>query len=93
MSGVQIYTEAVKVIKEAILQSQYRAASIANKEQLSLYYGIGRYVSENSRKGFGGKEQLKPSVNNYRKNYRDFVDFLQRISNLCVNSMRLGVMI
>ncbi len=52
MSGVQIYTEAVKVIKEAILQSQYRAASIANKEQLSLYYGIGRYVSENSRKGF-----------------------------------------
>ena len=42
MSNIQIYTEAVRVIKKAILQSQYRATSIVNKEQLSLYYGIGR---------------------------------------------------
>lgn len=59
MSGLQTYTEAVRVIKEAILQSQYRAASLANKEQLSLYYGIGRYVSENSRKGFWGKGAIE----------------------------------
>ena len=59
MSGVQIYTEAVRVIKEAILRSQYRAASSANKEQLSLYYGIGRYVSKNSRKGFWGKGAIE----------------------------------
>ena len=45
----QNYREAVKSIKEAILRSQYRAAASVNKEQLSLYYGIGRYVSENSR--------------------------------------------
>ena len=51
----QNYIEAVKAIKEAILRSQYRAAASVNKEQLSLYYGIGRYVSENSRKGFWGK--------------------------------------
>ena len=31
---------AVKAIKKAILQSQYRAAKIVNREQLSLYYGI-----------------------------------------------------
>ena len=55
MSNLQTYAEAVRVIKEAILQSQYRAASSANKEQLSLYYGIGCYVSKNSRKGFWGK--------------------------------------
>ena len=55
MSGVQIYNEAVRVIKEAILQSQYQAASIVNKEQLSLYYGIGKYVSENSRNDYWGK--------------------------------------
>ena len=55
MSDLQTYAEAVRVIKEAILQSQYRAASSANKEQLSLYYGIGCYVSKNSRKGFWGK--------------------------------------
>ena len=51
----QSYREAVKTIKEAILRSQYRAAVSVNKEQLSLYYGIGRYVSENSRTGFWGK--------------------------------------
>lgn len=52
MSELRVYTEAVRVIKEAILRSQYRAASSANKEQLSLYYGIGHYVSKNSREGF-----------------------------------------
>lgn len=45
---------AVKVIKVAILQSQYKAAKVVNREQLSLYFGVGRYVSENSRKGFWG---------------------------------------
>ena len=52
MSDLQTYAEAVRVIKEAILRSQHRAASAANKEQLSLYYGIGCYVSKNSREGF-----------------------------------------
>ena len=59
MSGVQIYNEAVRVIKEAILQSQYQAASIVNKAQLSLYYGIGKYVSENSRNGYWGKGAIE----------------------------------
>jgi predicted nuclease of restriction endonuclease-like (RecB) superfamily len=59
MSELQVYTEAVKVIKEAILRSQYRAASFVNKEQLSLYYGIGKYVSENSRNGFWGKGAIE----------------------------------
>ena len=59
MSDLQTYTEAVRVIKEAILRSQYRAASSANKEQLSLYYGIGCYVSKNSREGFWGKSAIE----------------------------------
>ena len=59
MSDLQTYAEAVKVIKDAILRSQYRAASSANKEQLSLYYGIGRYVSQNSRDGFWGKGAIE----------------------------------
>ena len=45
---------AVKAIKTAILESQYRAAKGVNIEQLSLYFGIGRYISEHSRKGFWG---------------------------------------
>ena len=48
------YAEAVKAIKGAILRSQYRAISSVNKEQLTLYYGVGQYVSENSRDGFWG---------------------------------------
>ena len=46
--------DAVRLIKAAILQSQARAAQMVNQEQLSLYYGIGRYVSEHSRKGYWG---------------------------------------
>ena len=46
--------EAVCAIKAAILKSQAQAAQMVNHEQLSLYYGIGRYVSEHSRKGFWG---------------------------------------
>ena len=45
---------AVKTIKAAILQSQARAIQMVNQEQLSLYFGIGRYVSEHSRKGYWG---------------------------------------
>ena len=59
MSDLQTYADAVRVIKEAILRSQYRAASAANKEQLSLYYGIGCYVSKNSREGFWGKGAIE----------------------------------
>lgn len=48
------YLEAVRTIKTAILKSQSRAAQYTNKEMLSLYYGIGGYVSANSREGTWG---------------------------------------
>ena len=48
------YSEVIRAIKNAILKSRYRAAALANRELLSLYYGIGKYISENSRKGFWG---------------------------------------
>ena len=46
--------EAVQSIKAAILKSQARAAQMVNHEQLSLYYGIGRYISNHSREGYWG---------------------------------------
>ena len=49
------YNDAVQQIKTAILQSQAKALAGVNQEQLSLYYGIGRYVSYNTREGFWGK--------------------------------------
>ncbi len=48
------YLDAVKTIKTAILRSQCRIAKQGNAELLSLYYGIGGYVSGNSRKGTWG---------------------------------------
>ena len=55
MSEVHEYDDAVRIIKEAILRSQYDAACAVNEKQLGLYFGIGKYVSLNSRKGFWGK--------------------------------------
>ena len=52
------YLKAVELIKTAILQSQYNAIRLANQEQLKLYFGIGRYISENSRSGFWGTSAL-----------------------------------
>ena len=48
------YSEAIQAIKSAILKSRYRAAALANREMLSLYYGIGGYISAHSRKGTWG---------------------------------------
>ena len=55
MSETQRYDDAVRIIKTAILQSQYDAARSVNEKQLMLYYGIGKYISMNSREGFWGK--------------------------------------
>ena len=48
------YREAVQEIKNAILQSRYRAAANANTEMLNLYYGVGSYISANTRSGKWG---------------------------------------
>ena len=48
----QKYRDAVQFIKIAILQSQYEAVKLVNEKQLILYYGIGKYISLNSRNGF-----------------------------------------
>ena len=50
----ELLLRAVAVIKSAILKSQARAARAVNQEQLALYYGIGKYISLNSRKAKWG---------------------------------------
>lgn len=52
------YNDAVKQIKTAILQSQAKALKGVNQEHLALYYGIGRFISQNSRAGFWGKDAI-----------------------------------
>ena len=83
--------QAVSVIKSAILQSQSRAVKIISGTQLSLYFGVGLYVSANSRKGTWGtaaideiSEQLRRELPGLRgfsaqniRNMRQFAEFWQ----------------
>ena len=84
---------AVQVIKDAILQSQQRALGAVNQEQLALYYGIGRYISANTRtknwgKGFieGISEQLRKELPGLRgfsaRNLRNMRTFYEEWKSL-----------
>lgn len=53
------YADVVRQIKTAILQSRYRAAKLVNRELLSLYFGIGKFISENSRDHFWGTRAIE----------------------------------
>lgn len=71
------YDAAVQAIKEAILRSQYQAAKLVNREMLSLYYGIGRYISANSREGFWGTGAIKTISERLRKELPGLKGFSQ----------------
>ena len=60
-------TNAVQAIKGAILQSQQRALVVINQEQLALYYGIGRFVSMNTRNKNWGKGFIEAVSEQLRK--------------------------
>ena len=53
------YSKDVSVIKNAILTSQHKVVKSANEEQLSLYYGIGRYISLKTRKKAWGTNAIE----------------------------------
>ena len=67
MGDKKDYGQAVELIKTAILQSQYDAARSVNEKQLILYYGIGKYVSMNSRNGFWGTGALETISQQFEK--------------------------
>ena len=71
------YNIAVQTIKDAILRSQYQAAKLVNREMLSLYYGIGRYISANSREGFWGTGTIKTISERLRKELPGLKGFSQ----------------
>ena len=53
------YISAVKIIKDAILKSRYRADQKVNHEMLALYYGIGGFISFESRNAQWGTGAIK----------------------------------
>ena len=84
-------SQAVAAIKTAILESQSRALRMVSGMQLSLYFGVGLYVSANTRKGTWGtgavdkiSEQLRRELPGLRgfsaqniRNMRQFAEFWQ----------------
>ena len=60
-------TNAVQAIKGAILQSQQHALAAINQEQLALYYGIGRFISMNTRNKNWGKGFIEAVSEQIRK--------------------------
>ena len=58
---------AVHIIKNAILNSQERALGLVNQEQLALYYGIGRFISANTRNKNWGKGFIEALSEQLRK--------------------------
>lgn len=59
--------KAVTAIKTAILQGQYEAAKEVNRVQLAMYYAVGRYLSQNTRKGVWGTGALETISERLRK--------------------------
>ena len=59
--------QAVADIKAAILQGQYEACKGVNRIQLAVYFGIGKYVSQHSRKGTWGTGALEAISNQLRR--------------------------
>jgi Protein of unknown function (DUF1016). len=53
------YIQAVEAIKNAILQGQYEAAKGVNRMQLAVYFSIGKYISQHTRKGVWGTGALE----------------------------------
>ena len=89
---------AVQVIKSAILQSQQSALVAVNQEQLALYYGIGRFLSENTRNRNWGKgvvdaisERLRKELPGLRgfsaQNLRKMRSFYEEWQMLSGNSL------
>ena len=85
MDEIRQYQNAVDVIKTAILQSQARAAKAVNQEQLALYFGIGRYISENTRK----KNWGTGAIDNISKHLRQELPGLRGFGASSLKNMRL----
>ena len=79
------YKNAVDTIKTAILQSQARAVKAVNQEQLALYFGIGRYISENTR----NKNWGTGAIDNISKQLRQELPGLRGFGASNLKNMRL----
>ena len=66
-NNIALYETAAENIKTAILQGQYEALKGENRVQLAVYFGIGKYISANSRSGRWGTGALAVISERLRK--------------------------
>ena len=104
-SNNKSYKDAVKAIKEAILQSQYDSLQSVNEKHLILNFAIGRYISNNTRNGTWGQdaihvisEQLEKDMPGLRgfsernlKNMRTFYEEWQNIADLSFKDGKFAI--
>ncbi len=79
------YNQAVQLIKSAILQNQLEAAKAVNRQMLALYYGVGKYVSDNTRKGVWGTGAIETISGQLRRE----LPGLRGFSPTSIKKMRL----
>ncbi len=65
--NIALYETAAETIKAAILQGQYEALKGENRVQLAVYFGIGKFISLNSRNGVWGTGALTAISERLRK--------------------------
>ena len=85
MSDDLVFKEAAIAIKDAIIRSRYQAARLVNRELLSLYYGVGKFISENSRGGYWGKGAIKQLSEDLQRE----LPGLRGFSEVSIKRMRL----
>lgn len=78
-------SQAVETIKTAILQGQHEALKGTNRVQLAVYYGIGKYLSKNTRRFSYGTGALKAISEQLRKD----MPGLRGFSETNLKNMRL----
>lgn len=65
--GLKPYVETIKLLKSAILSSRYRAAVLANKEMIGLYFAVGKLISEKTQNEKWGAKVLEQISNDLQK--------------------------
>ena len=72
---IKNYSDTIKKLKSAILESRYRAAALANRELLLLYFTVGKLISEKTKQEKWGTkviEQLSIDLQNELPGLRGF---------------------
>ena len=78
MSDFLKYQSAIKAIKDAILISQYESVVSINEKELQLYFSVGHYISDNSRKDKWGQDALSTISSQLQKELPGLKGFSER---------------